>query len=88
MTGEMTQIHVDPLDVDGVGAVALGTVLWAIAFVVLFVLRDKLEQSDAQWWIAVAATGAGLGLLGLVYTTRRRAAYRRAGAKAEPDVGA
>lgn len=76
--GEPTTPHpeVEPLDEDGVGAVAMGTVAWCVALVVLLLLRDRLAESDAQWWIAVAATGAGLGLLGLLYTTRRRAAYR------------
>jgi hypothetical protein len=71
---------VKPLDVDGVGAVAMGTVLWAIAALVLLLMRDRLAESGAQWWISVALTGAGLGLPGLGYTTRRRAAYRRAAA--------
>jgi Protein of unknown function (DUF2530) len=67
-----------PLDVDGVGAVVMGTVLWAVALVVLLVLRPSLEASDSQWWIWVALTGTLLGIPGLAYTTRRRAAYRRA----------
>jgi hypothetical protein len=69
---------VKPLDVDGVGAIAIGTLLWAIAFLVLLLFRDSLVSNDAEWWLWVAATGAGLGLLGLAYTTRRRAVYRRA----------
>lgn len=69
---------VEPLDEDGVGAVAVGTAAWAVALVVLLLLRDRLAANDSQWWIAVAATGVGLGLVGLLYTMRRRAAYRRA----------
>jgi hypothetical protein len=70
-------VQVQPLDEDGVGAVALGTVAWTIALVVLFLLRDRLTQDGAEWWIWVALTGALLGLPGLWYTTRRRAAYRK-----------
>lgn len=66
---------IEPLDEDGVGAVAIGTVLWLVALVVLVLLRDRLG-SDA-WWIQVALVGALLGLPGLWYTTRRRAAYRK-----------
>lgn len=73
-----TPTQVPPLDADGVGAVAAGTVAWAVLAVVLFVLRDRLVAADAQWWLWVALTGTGLGLPGLWYTTRRRAAYRRA----------
>ncbi|MFN8126527.1 MAG: DUF2530 domain-containing protein [Candidatus Nanopelagicales bacterium] len=71
------RVQVAPLDADGVGAVAAGTVLWTVAFVVLLLMRDRLAQDGAEWWVWVAATGALLGLPGLWYTTRRRAAYRR-----------
>ena len=66
-----------PLDVDGVGAVAIGTALWAVALVVLVLFRDKLAETDSQWWITVAVAGVVLGVLGLLYTTRRRAVYRK-----------
>lgn len=79
------EVIVTPLDEDGVGAVAIGAVLWLIALVVLLVLRGRLTESDSQWWIAVAATGALLGLPGLWFTTRRRAAYRRAAADKEVE---
>lgn len=69
---------VEPLDADGVGAALTGTIMWAIALVVLIVLRDRLAAAGAQWWIAVACTGVVLGLVGLAFTVRRRAAYRRA----------
>ena len=74
---------VPPLDVDGVGAIVVGTALWAIAFVVLLFFRSTLAESGSEWWLAVAATGFGLGLIGLAYTVRRRSAYRRAAAKPE-----
>jgi hypothetical protein len=82
---EAQQVTVAPLDEDGVGAVAIGTVLWAIAVVILFLLRDRLAESDAQWWIWVAVTGAALGVPGLWFTTRRRSAYRRAQAAATQE---
>lgn len=74
--------QVAPLDVDGAGAVAVGTGLWAIAFVVLLFFRAALEEADASWWFAVAATGFGLGLAGLAFTMRRRSVYRQAGESA------
>ena len=69
---------VRPLDVDGVGAVALGTVAWAVALVVTVLARDGLESSGRGWWIWVCVAGTALGLLGLPYVLRRRSAYRSA----------
>ncbi len=80
------QVTVEPLDEDGVGAVAIGTVLWAIAAVILFLMRDQLAQSGAQWWLWVAVTGAALGIPGLWFTTRRRAAYRREQAAEQQEM--
>ena len=69
---------VRPLDVDGVGAVALGTVLWAIALIYTLIVRPSLEESGRGWWMWVCLSGFVLGLMGLPYVLRRRAAYRRA----------
>jgi hypothetical protein len=77
-TGAAPAVQVPPLDVDGVGAVAIGTAAWAVALVVLLLVRPRLAESGSEWWIWVALTGLLLGLLGLGYTTRRRAAYRKA----------
>jgi hypothetical protein len=50
-----------PLQVDTARVVIAGTVLWAIALVVLLLLGDRV---DRMWtWTCVAAIG--LGLLGL-----------------------
>lgn len=65
------------MDADGVTAVALGTVCWAIAGVVLAVFfRDALADAGASWWLWVCAVGTGLGLIGLPYVIRRRNVYR------------
>lgn len=61
-----------PLDVDGVQTVLVGTVLWAVAFVVLLFFRSELEEQGRAWWLWTALAGAGLGLLGFEYTRRRR----------------
>lgn len=66
-----------PLDVDGVRSVAVGTVLWVVALVVLLLVRDRLEDNGTTWWIWTCVAGAGLGLLGLAYTRRRRDAIAR-----------
>ena len=64
------------LDVDGVGAVMVGTALWAIALVVTVALRSQLQQAGNDWWVWVCLSGTVLGLIGLPYVVRRRAAYR------------
>ena len=68
---------VRPLDVDGVGAVAIGTVLWAIALICTLIFRTSLNESGRGWWMWVCLSGFVLGLMGLPYVVRRRAAYRR-----------
>ncbi len=68
-----------PLDVDGVTAAIAGTIGFAGAFVVLLFLRSALEANNDLWWLWVCGTGAVMGVVGIGYTTRRRAAYRAAG---------
>jgi Protein of unknown function (DUF2530) len=76
---------VRPFDVDGVRTVAVGTVLWAIAFVVLALLRDDLVERGVGWWLWTCLAGVGLGLLGLEYTRKRRDAIARARLREEAD---
>ena len=85
--GEMSQPKIPPLDVDGVGAVIVGIVLFAVGFVVLLFFQTQLAQADASWWLIVMAVGFGLGLLALVYTTRRRRVYQAAAAKEADAAG-
>ena len=59
-------------------AVGVGTALWAVAFVVLLVLRSRLRAHGHLWWLGTCAAGVVLGLAGLVYVTRRRRAIRLA----------
>ncbi|MGB3673988.1 MAG: DUF2530 domain-containing protein [Candidatus Nanopelagicales bacterium] len=68
-----------PLDVDGVTAAIAGTACFALAFVVLLFFRSALEESGSTWWLWTCLAGAVMGILGIAYTTRRRAAYRAAG---------
>ena len=59
-------------DSDAVLAVAIGTALWAIALVILVVLRDQLQASGTQWWIGVAVVGLITGILATAFFVRRR----------------
>lgn len=65
-----------PLETDDVRIVAAGTAVWAVAFVVLLVLR--LTGNDIHaWWLQMCAAGALLGLVGVRYCVRRRNALAR-----------
>ncbi len=66
----------------------VGTAGWAVALVVLLVVRDSLPAGQ-RWWIWTCVTGLGMGLFALWYVprlkrTRARAAARRA-AESEPE---
>ena len=67
---------VDPLDVDGVRTVAVGTGLWLLAFVLLLPFYGRLEESDRVWWLWTCVAGFGLGIIGWDYCRRRRRAKR------------
>lgn len=65
---------VEPLDVDGVRTVEVGTALWVIAFVALLPFRGRLDDAGRDWWLWTCLAGAALGLFGLEYCRRRRRA--------------
>jgi hypothetical protein len=61
----------EPLPDDGVVTVAIGTVLWLVALLVLLPFWHRLDSHGHLWWIAACAWGTGLGLLGIGYCWRR-----------------
>jgi ABC-type nickel/cobalt efflux system permease component RcnA len=66
----------EPAQADGVVAVTAGTLAWALALLVTFVLRGRLAQSGAGWWVWTCATGLLFGLFGCWWVRRRRARLR------------
>ena len=66
----ITNSQLEPLDVTGVTTVTIGTVLWGIATVVLF-LKHEVLSADSQDWPWIALAGFVLGLMGIRYTKRR-----------------
>jgi hypothetical protein len=67
----------------------VGTAGWAVALVILLIVRDSLP-ADERWWIWTCVTGLGMGLFALWYVprlkrTRARAAARTA-AESEPET--
>lgn len=72
------ELTAQPVDADGVAAVALGTAAWAVAGLVLVLFfRPELAADGNSWWLWVCLVGFGLGLIGLPYVIRRRAVYRQ-----------
>ena len=56
---------------------------WAIALIVLLIVRGSVP-SDVRWWIWTCAAGLGLGLFGLWYLPRlKRSRTRAAQARAQ-----
>lgn len=66
-----TVAEVEPLDVDGLKAVAVGTALWGVAFVALLPFYGRLAEDGRGWWLWTCLAGFGLGLFGLEYCRRR-----------------
>ncbi len=56
---------VEPLDVDGIRTIGIGTLLWGIAFVALLPFHGPLHDSGRDWWLWTCLAGAGLGLIGI-----------------------
>lgn len=67
---------VEPLDLDGVRTVEVGTALWLVAFIGLLPFYGTLERTGHTWWLWSCLAGVGLGLFGIEYCRRRRAARR------------
>ena len=63
---------VEPLDVDGVRTVEIGTALFFVAFIALLPFYGQLQDDGHTWWLWSCLTGVGLGLLGLEYCRRHR----------------
>jgi hypothetical protein len=70
-----------PLEGDDRVITLVITAGWAIALIVLLIVRSSLAPAD-RWWIWVAVAGLGAGLFGLAWVpylkrSRARAAERR-----------
>lgn len=80
----MTQERPDPpppLEANDQLVTAVITAGWAVALVVLLIVRGDLS-AGSRWWIWTCAAGCAMGLFGLWYVprlkrTRARAAQRR-----------
>ncbi|MDQ6934237.1 MAG: DUF2530 domain-containing protein [Actinomycetota bacterium] len=68
---------VEPLDVDGVRTLQVGTSLFGLAFLVLLAFHSQLSDHGRLWWMWSCLAGFGLGPIGWNYCCRRRNARRR-----------
>ncbi|TXJ06049.1 MAG: DUF2530 domain-containing protein [Aeromicrobium sp.] len=78
---------VEPLDVNGVRTMAVGTALWAVALVGLLPFWSTLDASGRTWWVWTALAGVGIGLLGFEYC-RSRATREPLSTSAAPHAAA
>ncbi|HEV3174109.1 MAG TPA: DUF2530 domain-containing protein [Actinocrinis sp.] len=67
----VTPREIKPMEVDIFKIVVIGTVLYAIAFVVLLPFRTSLEHAGHGRWPWIALSGVVLGFMGLGITYRR-----------------
>jgi hypothetical protein len=61
------------------------TAAWAIAFVVLLIVRDSLP-AGSRWWVWTCATGLGMGLFGWWYVPRLKGSRARAAARRQASA--
>lgn len=83
--GKRTYLVADvaPLDVDGVRTLLVGSIMWAVAFVMLLPFSGRLREDGHLWWLWTCVAGFGLGLLGWDFCRRRR--DRRHADEVEPE---
>jgi Protein of unknown function (DUF2530) len=73
-----------PLEANDKLVTVSGTVAWAVALVVLLVLRDQIPAGQ-RWWIWTCATGLAMGLFALWYVPRFKRARARSAARREAE---
>jgi FtsH-binding integral membrane protein len=60
-----------PVKTDDRKVVLVGLVLWIVALGVMLALLPQLQESDLVWLLWTVVVGFGLGLVLLVYTSKR-----------------
>ncbi|MCH9707833.1 MAG: DUF2530 domain-containing protein [Actinomycetia bacterium] len=63
-------------DETAIPAVATGTILWVVAWVIVSIRSGVDQGTSSVWWWAVAAAGTLSGAFGLVYLRWRRSRLR------------
>lgn len=74
----------EPLYVDAVTVVTVGTAIWGVALLASLPFLTQLRAAGHLWWVQTALAGFLLGLAGIAYCRRRRQALRRGAPVAGP----
>ena len=69
-----------PLEANDWLVTVVGTAAWAVALVVLLVLRNQIPAGQ-RWWIWTCATGVAMGLFAWWFVPRVKLARARAAAR-------
>lgn len=64
-------LDIQPVADDGLGALRVGMVLWALAGVVLVIRRDDLAAQGNEWWLLTCMAALLVGLLNWVFFSIR-----------------
>ena len=72
------KLALEPLEINGITAVTVGTIIWTVATVIMVLMRNQLQASGRSNWIWICACGVLLGLIGIRYTRRRAARIAKA----------
>ena len=73
--------EVEPMDVDGVRTMTVGTIIWGVIAIALLPFWGNLQDQGRTWWLWTAIAGLGLGLVGIEYCKRRRDALQQSAAE-------
>lgn len=66
------------MEIDESLVIAVGSALWFVAWLVMFLFHGKLEDNGNEWYLWTAAAGLGLGLWGWLLVRKRVEARRAA----------
>jgi drug/metabolite transporter (DMT)-like permease len=69
-----------PLEANDELVTAIITAAWAVALVVLLVLRNQIPPAE-RWWIWTCVAGVAMGLFALWYVPRMKRARARSAAR-------
>jgi Protein of unknown function (DUF2530) len=75
-----------PLEGDDRLITGVITAGWAVALIVLLIVRNQLATAD-RWWIWVAVAGFCLGLFGLAYVPYLKRSRAKAAARRQQGAG-
>src|SRR5438270_914044 len=76
-----------PLEADDVLVVRVITAGWAVALVILLIVRGSLPAGE-RWWVWTCVAGLAFGLFGLWYIPRLKRSRARVAGGGEDGVAA